>query len=278
VIVGKVDTTTASWMMSMSNILVSFTGHLAYFQVMAEMKQPRDFKKSLIATNAFMSSLYFIVAIVIYYYTGTSVGSPALSSASPLFAKIAYGVATPTIVVAGVIAGLLACKRIHDWFWRLYRHEAKVVYENSFRAWSSWVAIVLIVWGLAFVLANVIPFFSPLLALIGAVSATWICLGFPAMMCMYMCHHGFSWTAPEVDEKGDDVTQWKSRELMASEREVPWWRTFIFPSQASGKIKMLWVVSVLIFALAWVMVGFGAYGSIQTMATESLAGYSPFSC
>ncbi|KAF2768851.1 hypothetical protein EJ03DRAFT_240611, partial [Teratosphaeria nubilosa] len=186
VIAGKVEGATADWMMSLSNILVSFTGHLAYFQVMAEMEEPRDFRKSLVATNLFMSSLYLVVSLVIYYYAGTDVGSPALSSASPLFAKIAYGIATPTIVVAGVIAGLLACKRIHHWFWRLYRQEPKAVDESSFRAWSSWVGIVLMVYGLAFVLANVIPYFSPLLALIGAVSATWICLGFPAMCCMYM--------------------------------------------------------------------------------------------
>ncbi|KAH9826337.1 N amino acid transport system protein [Teratosphaeria destructans] len=278
VIAGRVDVVTADWMMSLSNILVSFTGHLAYFQVMAEMEQPRDFRKSLIATNAFMSSLYLVVSIVIYDFAGTAVGSPALSAASPLFAKIAYGIATPTIVVAGVIAGLLACKRIHDWFWRLYRREPNVVDESSCRAWSSWLGIVLTVYGLAFVLANVIPYFSPLLALIGAISATWICLGFPAMYCMYMCHHGFGATVPEVDGKGDDVTRWKSRQLMAGERDSPWWRTFTFPQSAGRPTQLLWVASVLIFVLAWLMVGFGAYGSIKSMITQSIAGYSPFSC
>lgn len=54
--------------------------------------------------------MYLIVAIVTYRYAGTDVKSPALSSASPLLQKVAYGVAIPTIVIAGVINGHVAAK------------------------------------------------------------------------------------------------------------------------------------------------------------------------
>lgn len=46
--------------------------------------------------------MYVIVSIVIYRYAGTDVASPALGSTSPLLEKIAYGIAIPTIVIAGM--------------------------------------------------------------------------------------------------------------------------------------------------------------------------------
>lgn len=271
----------ADWMMALSNVLVSFTGHLAYFQVMAEMDRPSDFRKSLIATNISMSSLYMVVAIVIYYYAGAHVGSPALSSAAPLFAKLSYGIATPTIVVAGVIAGLLACKRIQAWYWESVRNEAKVADEKTFRSLISWVVIVVLLWALAFILANVLPYFSPLLALIAAISGTWIALGIPAMTCMYMCHHSFAPTTGVefLNAAGEDTSFAESYELMKREREVwSWWRMFTPPKQASPKVILVWCGSNVVFLLACAMVGFGGYGSIQTMITLSTEGYSPFSC
>jgi hypothetical protein len=55
--------------------------------------------------------LYTVTAVVIYAYTGDDVRSPALGSTSPLLAKIAYGIALPTIVIAGVINGHVAVVR-----------------------------------------------------------------------------------------------------------------------------------------------------------------------
>lgn len=52
--------------------------------------------------------LYLTAAVVIYRYTGEDVTSPALSSSTKLLEKIAYGIAIPTIVIAGVINGHVA--------------------------------------------------------------------------------------------------------------------------------------------------------------------------
>ena len=46
--------------------------------------------------------MYVIVAVVTYRYAGTDVASPALGSTSPLLRKLAYGIAIPTIVIAGM--------------------------------------------------------------------------------------------------------------------------------------------------------------------------------
>jgi hypothetical protein len=239
-------------MVSLSNIVVSFTGHLAYFPLMAEMHTPRDFRKSLVATSIFMTALYTLVALVIYYYAGPDVASPALSSADPTFARVAYGVAAPTIVVAGVIAGLLASKRIQEWVWTRKRGEPNSRDEASARAqWVSWVGIVAGLWATAFVIANVLPFFSELLAFIAALSGTWICLGIPGLTGLYMCHYGFD----AADEDGDErAVARRSRARVMEERSGPWWRILVFPRRATRVVRGLWGVSLVTFGLAWVLV------------------------
>jgi hypothetical protein len=72
------------------------------------MKDPREFHKALYTLQITDTILYTVTAVVIYVYTGDSVRSPALGSTSPLLAKVAYGIALPTIVIAGVINGHVA--------------------------------------------------------------------------------------------------------------------------------------------------------------------------
>lgn len=65
--------------------------------MIAELKEPRDFPKALSILQCLDLSLYLVAAIVIYFYAGDEVASPALGSASPLISKIAYGIALPTV-------------------------------------------------------------------------------------------------------------------------------------------------------------------------------------
>lgn len=189
---GGVDGVTfAAITTAVSNILLSFTGHIAYFTIIDEMREPKDFPKALITTNLVSITLYSLAGCVIYKFVGENVKSPALDSASPTFAKIAYGLAIPTIIVAGVIAALVACKRTYDIVWHK-RPEVKK--ENTVRAWASWIAIVVSEWTVAWLIGNVIPWFNLLLSVIGAAVGTWICLGFPAIFWLYGSWHKGGWT------------------------------------------------------------------------------------
>lgn len=64
---------------------------------MSEMKNPRDFPKSLAMLQIVDTSLYVVTAVVIYYYVGPEVVAPALGSAGPLMSRVAYGLAIPTV-------------------------------------------------------------------------------------------------------------------------------------------------------------------------------------
>lgn len=79
-------------------VLTTFiVAHVAFFGIMSEMEDVRDFPKSLAMLQVLDTTMYIITAMVIYRYAGPDVKSPALSSAGPLMSKVAYGLAIPTV-------------------------------------------------------------------------------------------------------------------------------------------------------------------------------------
>ena len=84
-----------------SILLTQSPGHVAFFSFISELRAPETFPKALFLLQGADISMYLIVAIVTYRYAGTDVASPALGSTSPLLRKVAYGIAIPTIVIAG---------------------------------------------------------------------------------------------------------------------------------------------------------------------------------
>lgn len=75
----------------------SLAGHVAFFGFISEMKKPQDYPKALYLLQGLDTCLYLIAAVVIYRYGGDHVASPALGSTSPTVAKVAYGIAIPTV-------------------------------------------------------------------------------------------------------------------------------------------------------------------------------------
>lgn len=61
--------------------------------------------------------MYLIVGVVVYAYAGSSTISPALGNTGTVLRKVAYGIALPTIIIAGVINGHVCAKLV---FVRMY--------------------------------------------------------------------------------------------------------------------------------------------------------------
>lgn len=95
---------------AVTNIVFAFCSHGAFFGLMAELRNPRDFTKSLCLLQGIDISLYLIAAVVIYRYAGDGVTSPALGSASPIVSKIAYGIALPTVCFSFIRTHILKCQ------------------------------------------------------------------------------------------------------------------------------------------------------------------------
>lgn len=173
---------------SISNIVFAYGGHVAWIAFISELRDPKEFPKALMYLQAIDISLYFVSALVIYRYAGVNVDSPALSSNSHIVKKVAWGIALPTIVIAGVIFAHVTAKYI---YLRLFAG-TKYLHSRGLVATGTWVALATGLWFVAWIIAESIPNFSDLLGFISALFASWFSYGIPAVCWFYLNYH--NWT------------------------------------------------------------------------------------
>lgn len=88
---------------AMASLVFAYCGTPAFFSIAAEMRDPREFNKALIVCQSVVTATYVIVGIIVYYYAGSYVASPALGTAGPLVKKVAYGIALPGLFVTAIL-------------------------------------------------------------------------------------------------------------------------------------------------------------------------------
>lgn len=85
---------------AVSTIVFAFAGTPAFFSIVSEMRNPRDYTKSLVVAQTIVTLVYLVIGIVVYYYCGSYVASPALGSAGALMKRVCYGLALPGLVAS----------------------------------------------------------------------------------------------------------------------------------------------------------------------------------
>ncbi|KAF4271442.1 hypothetical protein KXV22_006958 [Aspergillus fumigatus] len=165
-----------------TNIVFAYCAHVAFFGLIAEMEDPKEFPKALCMLQFFEIALYVTAAIVIYYYVGNDVVSPALGSAGPLLKKVAYGIAIPTIVGAGVVNGHVGLKYIYV---RIFRKTNRM-HKRDLVSVGSWIAIGLSCWIIAWIIAEGIPSFTNIVSLISSLFASWFSYGLPGVYWLHI--------------------------------------------------------------------------------------------
>ncbi|PSR85886.1 transmembrane amino acid transporter protein-domain-containing protein [Coniella lustricola] len=172
-----------------TNIAIAFCAHSCFFTVMSELKNKADWPKALCALQILDTSLYLVSAIVIYIFVGPDVPSPALSAAgSDVLRKVIWGIALPTIVIAGVIYGHVAGTFMFE---RVFGGTEHVVRRTRLGT-IAWLSMMLGIWLLAFVIAESIPIFNSLLSLVAALFVSWFSYGIPGMMWLFLYRHEYS--------------------------------------------------------------------------------------
>ncbi|CAN8105726.1 unnamed protein product [Discula destructiva] len=169
--------------LAVTNIAIAFCAHSCFFTVMAELKNKADWPKALAALQLLDTSLYLLAAVVIYVFVGPDVPSPALSAAgTTVMRKIIWGVALPTIVIAGVIYAHVAGKFV---FLKIFGN-TKHVSQRTVVGTASWLLVLLGLWAIAFVIAESIPVFNSLLSLVAALFVSWFSYGIPGLMWLFL--------------------------------------------------------------------------------------------
>ena len=65
--------------------------------------------------------------------------------------------------------------------------------SHSFVGWATWIGICFIIWVLAFIIAEVIPFFNDLLGVISALFASWFTYGISGIFWFHLTPRSQYW-------------------------------------------------------------------------------------
>ncbi|KAJ1709123.1 amino acid transporter [Aspergillus flavus] len=149
-------------------LIFAYGGVPFFFPIIAEMRDPRHYTKSLVACQTVVTVIYVTIGIVVYYYCGSYVASPALGSAGRLIKQIAYGISLPGLLASATICTHLASKHF---FVRMLRGSKHLV-ANTLVHWGTWIGCVLGVAVVAYIIASAIPNFDSLISFIGALLGT----------------------------------------------------------------------------------------------------------
>ena len=147
----------------------------------SEMKRPQDAKKAAYTLQGFATTFYAVFAIVMYVYLGPSVASPAFSSLPTKWAKVTYGIALPNFLIAGCLYSHTAAKLF---FIRLFRN-TRHLHDHTVVGWGTWVILIIIMNGAAFVLAVGVPIFAYLVSIAARLFASWYTYGIAGAFYLY---------------------------------------------------------------------------------------------
>lgn len=213
---------------------------MIFVEIMSEMKNPKEFIKSLICAETVIILAYIMFGLIVYSKQGQFTINPANQGISPYDWQTASNVLN--LVSALIAAGLYGNIGI------------KVIYQmvvielcdgpalDSTKGRFVWTGMVLTYWALAFIISAAIPQLSNISGLVAAI-----------------CILQFTYSFPFAMQLGLD---WQSSE------EV-WWRKCF-----SLKNMFHFIMALASFACA----GLGAYSSVQGIIDASGDGSTSFTC
>ncbi|KAJ5114248.1 hypothetical protein NUU61_000007 [Penicillium alfredii] len=91
-------------------IFVSSAGTSAFIPVIAEMRNTKEYPKSVYLSMSLATASYLTFSLVIYAWCGKWIASPALGSAGGIVKRVAYGIALPGLIINGCLYVHIAAK------------------------------------------------------------------------------------------------------------------------------------------------------------------------
>ncbi|CEP62637.1 uncharacterized protein LALA0_S06e00254g [Lachancea lanzarotensis] len=166
----KEGTTFVDGMGAFLNIVYTFVGQITYPQFISEMKRPAEFRKVLYIVTFLEVIIFTLAGVIIYVYVGNEyVTAPAFGSLTRTYKIISFSFAVPTLIFAGSLYANVSARLLFFTFFKRSKH----LYSHTPLGWAAWVGILLVTWIVAFIIAEVVPFFSDLLSLMSSLFDCW---------------------------------------------------------------------------------------------------------
>ncbi|KAB8203954.1 transmembrane amino acid transporter protein-domain-containing protein [Aspergillus parasiticus] len=165
---------------AISTLVFAYSGTSAFFAIVAEMRDPRHYARSLTICQTIVTGTYLSIGVVVYYFCGSYVASPALGSAGVLMKKVTYGIAIPGLLASTIILSHVSSKYV---FVRLLQGSEHLT-ANTLQHWATWLGCTFGATLIAYIIASAIPVFNSLVSLVGALFGT--LMSFQPMGCMWL--------------------------------------------------------------------------------------------
>lgn len=215
------------------NIVYTFVGQITYPQFISEMKNPRDFKKVLWLVTTVEVLVFSLAGAIMYVYVGNYyITAPAFGSLLRTFKIISFTFAVPTIIFVGSLYANISARFLFFNIFKNSRHR----YSDTALSWTTWIGLLVLTWIGAFIIAEVIPFFSDLLSL---------------MSSLFDCWFGFIFWG---------VAYFRLKELR--------YGTKSFYSRLSGTEKAHFYLAIFLIATGCYVLGPGLYASIASIVNN----------
>ncbi|TVY40870.1 N amino acid transport system protein [Lachnellula subtilissima] len=175
----------AAWSAALA-IFSSSANTPAFLPVIAEFKKPQHYFRSVYVSMGFINAAYFSLGLTMFAYCGKWIASPALGSGGPTIKIISYALAIPGLIAGAVITIHIAAKTL---FVRILRNTVHLE-GNTKTRWFAWFGCTYGLGLIAWLLAEAVPFFNSLVALIGALGFAPLGVCLPALFWFHM-HPGY---------------------------------------------------------------------------------------
>ncbi|CZS90869.1 hypothetical protein WAI453_003923 [Rhynchosporium graminicola] len=219
------------------NISYTFIGQITLPSFIAEMKNPKDFPKALWAVTIAEVFVFGIIGSVIYAFTGNQyMTAPAFGSlGNKVYKDVAFSFMIPTLIFLGVLYASVSARFI---FFRIFEGTIHKT-QHTVKGWVVWGAILAATWIVAFIIAEVIPFFSDLLSLMSSLFDSFFGFIFWGVAFIRM-------------KRADGGVQWLRNQTMMGYLELG--------------------VNVFIIMIGFFFLGAGTYTSVQSIIDSYAAG------
>ncbi|GEQ67895.1 hypothetical protein JCM33374_g1561 [Metschnikowia sp. JCM 33374] len=242
-------TTYVDGMTAFLNIVYTFVGQITYPSFISEMRNPKEFKKALYIVTLAELITFALAGSIIYVYVGTAnITAPAFGSLTGNHKKIAFSFALPTIIFLGSLYSNVSSQFV---FLKIFDENSKHRNSHTLVGWSTWIVLNAVLWVFAFVLAQVIPFFSDLLSL---------------MSSLFDCWFGFVF--------------WGVAYFKLKKHHDPDFHFWPYFKSASIITKLEFIANIFLIIIGFYILGPGLYATIQSIVLSYQSGAfgHPFSC
>lgn len=158
----------SDYMAGVMNCVFAYGGAMLFTELMAEMKRPMDFWKSLVCAELFIYAVYITMGMVVYSAQGQftyPLAYQGIPASAYVWQTLGNAVAYTSGLIAMALYGNIGIKIIYA---SVLQDVFKFPALDKKMGKIIWALIVPVYWGLAFVVAAAVPQIANLFTLVGA--------------------------------------------------------------------------------------------------------------